>query len=428
MGDLEAEVAETTTKKGDVGFKDIYNAVGNMTFSERISAFGKVLRTETKNKHNLYRRVVNSSADRSVQIIDPLTGRQREMLMFGSNNYLGLATHPYVVEYVRKTIKEYGVGVGGPPLLNGYTRLHQDLEERLAAFKKKESCMLFSSGYNANVGLVTGLMTGNDFILFDEYMHASFCDGMKMGRIKCCNFRHNDVNDLELLLKKFSVNKKGSLFVAVEGVYSMIGDMAPLDKIARLCKSFDAVLIVDDAHGTGVLGTNGRGTADHFAVHDEVPIIMGTFSKSFGVTGGFLCSSKQAIDYIRFFARSYIFSASLPPVAVAAILAGLDVMENEPALFETLKKNIAYAVKSFNSLNFSVNTKSAIIALPIPEKMDIREAAWEFHVQGIFLNSVEYPAVPLQQQRFRISIMATHTREDIDRLVETVDRVWKKLA
>ena len=411
-----------------LNLKDIFSSVTNMFLEEKTSAFLKIVEAESGNAAQLYRRIMASPAGRVVKVLNPFNGELREMLMFGSNNYLGLANHPYVVEQVRKTIDTFGVGIGGPPMLNGYTTLHRELEERLADLKEKQSAIVFSSGYGANVGLVTGLVNHRDFVLYDEFMHTSFCDGLKMGQIKSCNFRHNDPEDLEKLLGRFSGNKSGDIFVAVEGVYSMTGEIAPLDKAAELCKRYGAYLIVDDAHGTGVLGNGGRGTAHFFGVQGDVPIIMGTFSKAFGMTGGFVCSSREIVEYLRYFARSYAFSASLPPVVISALLAGLDVMSKEPELLARLHSNIAYAVASLNKLSFSITTTTAIIALPVPKEMNLRKAAREFHEQGIFINSVEYPAVPLHQQRFRISIMATHTKEDIDRLVETVEFVWKKFG
>jgi glycine C-acetyltransferase len=405
--------------------KEMENRFNRLRFHERTTEFFRVIGEEFANSRSLYQRVAISPAGGKVTFADPLNSTPREMLMFGSNNYLGLANHPYVLEQVHKSMEHYGVGIGGPPLLSGYSCLHQELEERLAKLKTKESAMIFSSGYGANVGLVTGLCTSNDFILFDEYMHASFCDGMRMSRTKSCNFRHNDIHDLEALLEKFSGGGIKDIFVAVEGVYSMTGELAPLDRIVKICKRYDAHLIVDDAHGTGVMGEKGKGSADLFGVQEDVTVIMGTFSKSFGVTGGFICASKQIINYLRCFARSYVFSASLPPVVVAAVLAGLDVIERDPGIIERLRSNVAYAVSSLNKLGFEINTQSAIVALPVPSTMNITDAALEFHNRGVFINSIEYPAVPLNQQRFRVSIMATHEKDDIDRLVEAVRYVYE---
>ena len=371
-------------------------------------------------------REVITAADREVTIIDPLTGQRRSMLMFGSNNYLGLANHPYVREQVRRATVAYGVGIGGPPLLNGYTALHRELEERLAALKGKEDALIFSSGYGANVGVVTAIAHGTDRVFYDAYSHASFCDGIKMAGVPSFRFSHNNSGELQKLFEGGNRPHHGETYVGVEGVYSMDGDLAPLDEIVPLCKSHGAVLLVDDAHGTGVMGRNGRGTAEHFDVERDVDITIGTFSKTFAVTGGFVAGPKALIDYLRYFARSYMFSASLPPVVVAAVLAGLDVMECEPGLLADLRENVEYTVAGLQRLGFDLRSRSGIIPLRVPEGMDIRHAAYKFHERGIFVNSIEYPAVPISQQRFRISLIATHTKADIDRLLDAVEEVWSE--
>lgn len=376
------------------------------------------------NDHSLLsmRRVI-SPADREVVVLDPFTGLKKEMLMFGSNNYLGLANHPYVRAQVEKAMGEYGVGIGGPPLLNGYTDLHFQLEERLAAFKRAEACLIFSSGYGANVGLVTALLGNSDAIYYDTYSHASFCDGLKMAGQHGIRFPHNDMEALRQLLSKHQTN--GDTYIGVEGVYSMDGDLAPLDEILRMKAERNFIILLDDAHGSGVMGESGRGTAEYFGLEGMIDITMGTFSKAFGVTGGFVAASKPIVDFLRYFSRSYMFSASLPPVVIAAVLGGLDVIEREPELLVRLHANIAYAQKRLRGIGFDLSSPSPILPLRVPEGMDIRRAASKFHDRGIFVNSIEYPAVPLSQQRFRVSLMAIHTHEDIDRLVDAVDEVWE---
>jgi len=398
-----------------------------LSFSDRVRYFSGFLGELIQKRQSLYMRPITSPADREVEVFDPFTGKPKKMLMFGSNNYLGLANHPYVLEQVQNAIRQYGVGIGGPPLLNGYTSPHRQLEERLSALKNTEDTLIFSSGYGANVGLVTGLANPEDTVIYDEFSHASFCDGLKMMGGKSFRFHHNDLSSLTALLKKHTDLSSNDTFVGVEGVYSMDGDLAPLDKIVPLCKRNGAILLVDDAHGTGVMGKRGRGTAEHFEVEGEVDVIMGTFSKTFGAVGGFVSAAKPVIDYLRFFARSYMFSASLPPVIIAAVLAGLDVIEREPELLRQLRDNVQYAAAGFQKLGFSINPQAAIIALRVPETMNIRKAAYRFHEKGIFVNSIEYPAVPVNQQRFRISMMATHTKEDINRLLECAEEIWSEV-
>lgn len=403
---------------------DILIQTRKKSLKERTEYFSEFLGTIKRNNMGLYMRVVDSQADREVKILDTETGKTRKMLMFGSNNYLGLANNPYIKEKVKKAIEKYGIGIGGPPLLNGYTKLHYEVEEMLADFKKKESAMIFASGYGANLGLVSGLINKHDIILYDEYSHASLCDGIKLGRIESYSFKHNNPESLEEHLQKFSMTVTGDVFVCVEGVYSMDGDTAPLDQIAELCNRYNAYLIVDDAHGTGVTGNGGTGTAQQYGVENDVSVIMGTFSKAFGVTGGFVAADKAITDYLRFFARSYMFSASLPPIIVAAVKAGLEMIIEHPEIVKQLHSNINYAVTKFRENGFDIKTNTPIIALKVPGDMDIRKAVFKFHELGIFLNSIEYPAVPMNQQRFRISLMAIHTKEDINRLVSAACEVW----
>jgi len=403
--------------------RDILMNGKQLSLSDRIKTFSHFISDLKANQQHLYMRQIRSAANREVEIIDPYTKNKKKMLMFGSNNYLGLANHPYVREQVKKTIDKFGVGIGGPPLLNGYTNLYCELEEQLAALKHTEDSLLFSSGYAANVGLISALVNNNDKVIYDEYSHASFCDGLRMAKTDAVSFKHNNMEELKTLLNQ-NDNTTGDTFVGVEGVYSMDGDLAPLDKVISLCKKRKAILIVDDAHGTGVMGETGSGTAEQFGVDDMVDITMGTFSKTFGVCGGFVSTSRPIINYLRYFARSHMFSASLPPVVVAAVLAGLKIIKNEPEHLNNLKKNIKYTSAGLRNLGFNINPQSSIIALRVPETMNIRKSAYFFHKAGIFINSIEYPAVPLNQQRFRISLMATHTKEDINKLLAVIEEIW----
>ena len=398
----------------------VYLRSRNEKFAERLEIFKDFMSEQTLT----FKRTIVSEADREVMVRDPFTGVDQPMLMFASNNYLGLANHPHVKKQVAKAIDEFGCGIAGPPLLNGYIKLIEELEERLASFKSKEAAIVFSSGFLANVGVVSAVAEANDVIIYDELSHASFYDGIRLTKAKAVPFAHNDIQQMEELIEQHSKNAKGSVFVCIEGVYSMDGDIAPLDKISCVCKRYNAYLIVDDAHGTGVIGENGKGTASELGCEDDVDITMGTFSKVFGTCGGFITGSASLIEYLRFHARSYIFSASIPPPVAATVLAGLDVMENEPWLREQLLDNVQYAIKKLEPFGFHSPPQAAIITLGLPENMDIRKAAVLFHQKKIFINPIEYPAVPASKQRFRISMMATHTKEDIDSLVTAVEEIW----
>lgn len=392
---------------------------------KRVQSFYSFIEDLKNINEYTYQRLVISPMDREVIVKDLYTGDHHKMLMFASNNYLGLANHPYVKKKVNEALHNYGVGIGGPPLLNGYSILMAELEQRLADLKQQESAMIFSTGFSTNLGLLAALVEEDDLVLHDELSHASFYDGLRLAQVKAISFKHNNLEDLEEKLKLNSKNRKGEIFIGIEGVYSMDGDLAPLDRMLPLIKKYKAICLLDDAHGTGVLGKRGSGTSEHFGLCKDIDIAMGTFSKSFGMTGGFLAASKEVINYIRYFARPYVFSASLPPTTLAAVLAGIDVIEKEPWRREMLMQNVQYATQQLRPFGLVREPEAAIIALSVPQTMNLRKANYQFHQKGIFLNAIEYPAVPMDQQRFRISIMAEHTKKDIDQLVESIEQVWK---
>lgn len=407
----------------DLPLLDVLLQGRRLGFHERTALFsrflGGLLRHEPMG--GMFFRRVLSRVDREV-LVRNHDGSTQQMLMFGSNSYLGLPTHPRVIAAVQDAVDRWGAGVGGPPMLNGYADLHRALEERLAAFEGTEDVVIFGSGYGTNVGMMSTLPGSDDVVLYDESSHASFFDGLRLGGHQGVAFPHNDVAALEERLEALR-DRPGDRFVGVEGVYSMDGDLAPLDEIAAVCRRHDAILIVDDAHGTGITG-KGRGTAQHFGVHGTVDVVMGTFSKTFAVTGGFAACSKPVADYLRLVARSYVFSASLPPQTVAAVMAGLDVIEEEPERHARVMENARYLAEGLRHLGFAASPESAIFSLPVPPPLNIRPMAFAFHQRGFFLNHVEFPAVKPSAQRFRVSVMATHTREDLDRLLTAIEEVW----
>lgn len=409
---------------GRLGLRDLMLQSRRMKLHERTQFFSAWVRGMRRRGDSLHLRPIASPTDRVTLVGDHTTEGDRPMLMFGANSYLGLMTHPYVRQRMKEAIDEYGVGLSGSPLLNGRSRLHMALEERIAALKGKEDAVIFQSGYGANVGILSTLASRRDHIVCDRLSHASFMDGTKMSAARTLTFAHNDTAELAAILESLD-DEPGETFVGVEGVYSMDGDLAPLDEIAALCRDRDALLIVDDAHGTGVTGPAGRGTASHFGVADGVDLILSTFSKAFGVTGAAVATTRPIAEYLRYYARSYVFSTSLPPASVAAVMASLDVLEHEPGLHQRLLHNMAYTARGLRQLGLDLpEPESAIIAIKAPEGLNLRAAIYDLHRRGIFLNSIEYPAVPVNEQRFRISLMATHTEEDIDRLLEAFAAVW----
>ncbi|CTP82315.1 transferase [Xanthomonas translucens pv. arrhenatheri LMG 727] len=376
-----------------------------------------------------YHRQICSPADRQVLLRDGAGGAARPVLMFGSNNYLGLANHPHVRERVGRAIAEYGTGIGGPPFLNGYLRITRELEERLAAHKGQEDAMIFPSGFSANLALPGALARNGDRIYYDAYSHASWFDGLKLAGLSSRRFPHNDLQRLAHWLER-SGRCEQDTFVAVEGVYSMDGDLAPLDQLVPLCKRHSALLVVDDAHGSGVLGAQGGGSGEHFGVAQEIDVLMGTFSKTLAVNGGFVCASRPLIEYLRWISRSYMFSAALPPATIAAAHGALDVIAAEPERMRQLHANAAGLCARLNALpwGLDVSTPSAILIVHTPPDMDAKAAAMRLEQLGLFVNPVHFPAVPRGQERLRISVMATHTEQDLDRLAEGIDRIWGEHA
>ena len=394
----------------------------------QVAAFSHHYRLAAGDGELLYMRELQGPADAVVTVADPATGAPREMIMLGSNNYLGLANHPAVKSAVKEAVDAYGIGCGGPPLLNGTSRLHRELERQLAALKGCDDAVLFTSGFLANLGWVTALLRPQDVVIYDEYSHASLFDAIKLARCKSQFFAHNDMQELEAILASTRQRSpQANLVVSVEGVYSMDGDLAPLPEVRALCDRYGAWLMVDDAHGTGVMGASGAGTAEHFGVH-RVEIAMGTFSKAFGTAGGFIAGSQALIDYLRFFARSHMFSAALPHPVVASVLAGLAVMREEPWRRERLHENAAYLAEGLRGLGLAIDYESAILPLIVPVGVDLRALTRRVHEEGLFVNAIEAPAVPADAQRLRISLMATHERTHLDRAISVLSRVGREVG
>nr|BFD31454.1 pyridoxal phosphate-dependent aminotransferase family protein [Pigmentibacter ruber] len=404
---------------------------------EKVTPFNEFLSNILEQGKALYCRELMGPCEHSSLIFDQITKTPKKMLMFGSNNYLGLSTHPKVKEALIHAVENYGIGVGGPPLLNGMSTLHKKLERKLCEFKYGENAddydaMLFASGYQANLGWVKALISGNDILIYDELSHASLYDAVTylnndpFNKVKTLRFKHNNIAHLKILLERYSSICKGHIFVTTEGVFSMDGNLSKLKEISELCIKYKATLVIDDAHGTGILGENGRGSAEHWKINDAVPITMGTFSKVFAVTGGFLLAKKEVIQYMRYFARSYMFSAHLPPPIVAAILASIEVIQNERQLRKNLFSNVNYLVKNLNELDYGVTTDSAIIPILIPAKFDIREVNKFLNNHNLFINSIEYPAVAKNKQRLRLSVMATHTEEELKKVIKIFTKLKKE--
>jgi glycine C-acetyltransferase len=404
---------------------DFYDMDSDDIFAKTIP-FEKYFNDYTEKGYNSYQRTLLSECNNRVIIQDPITGELKKMIMMASNNYLGLSTHPKVIEAGINAYKKYGVGPGSAPLLGGTYDITRTLEEKLAKFKGCEDAITFSSGYAANVGTISALLRKGDVAIVDRLDHASIIDGCRLSGANIEVFQHQDLTKLKRCLEMSKKKYKGKLII-VDGIYSMHGDICPLPEIKEIADHYGAKLMVDDAHAIGVVGEHGRGTADYFGIEGSIDLVIGTLCKTLGATGGFLASSKEVVEYIRFHARSYFFSAALTPSTCAAAIAALEVIEEEPERREQLHKNVNYLQNKLVSKGLSINkTVSGILTLVIGNDVILRKMSKKIHELGLYINPVPFPAVPKGQARFRISLMATHTQEDLDEAADIIDIVYRE--
>jgi 8-amino-7-oxononanoate synthase len=350
----------------------------------------------------------------------------RRLIMCGSNNYLGLTTHPKVREAAEEAIRKYGTSCTGSRFANGTLEMHEQLERELAVYVNKEAALVFSTGMQTNLGTISALVSRGDVVILDKDDHASIVDGARLSWGETRRFRHNDMKDLEHVLS--SIPEKNGMLVVVDGLYSMGGDIAPLPEIAPLCKKYGARLMVDDAHAIGVLG-GGHGTSAHFGITDQVDIIMSTFSKSFASLGGFIAGDEPILHYIKHFARSLMFSASIPPSNVAAALAALEVMRSEPERIQRLLDIAEYMRKSFQKLGFNtLQSTTPVIPILIGDTMKTVLVWKMLFDSGVYVNPVITPAVAAGHELLRTSYMATHTDDQLDRVLSVFEQVGKQVG
>lgn len=368
-----------------------------------------------------YYKPISSGQDPIVKMADGSS-----VMMFGSNSYLGLSDDPRLKEAAIKAIEKYGTSCSGSRFLNGTLDIHEELEEKLARFVGKDQAVTFSTGFQVNLGVISALGFRGGYILLDDTDHACIIDGSRLSWSTVYKFKHNDMDALEKKLK--ACEPDAPKMIVVDGVYSMLGDLCPLPQICELAEKYNASVMVDDAHGLGVFGKNGSGTADYYGLTDKVDLIMGTFSKSFGSLGGFIAGSEPVINYLKHNARSLIFSASMTPAAVAAASKALDIMQSEPERIEHLWDITRYAHAKFRENGFDINaTQSPIIPLMVRDTRKAMQIVTLAYNEGIFITPVIAPAVPEKDVLIRFALMATHTKEHIDIAVEKLTKIFKQL-
>ena len=363
-----------------------------------------------------------SGAPRSrIDVVEQLHHeRLTGLINLASYNYLGLSYRPEVIEAACDAIRRFGTGSSGSPILSGTTELHEELGRRVADFKDKESCLLFPSGYSANLGVIAGLMRSGDLVVTDQFAHASIVDGIILSKAQVRYFRHNNAADLDRKLKDFN----GRKLVIVEGVYSMDGDLANLPEIVEVCRRNGARIMIDEAHSAFLFGKNGRGVAEHFGLDDEIDIHLGTFSKSLGGQGGYVTGSRKLVRYLKGFGRSHVFSCALAPGVVGGLIKACEIARNEPQLRDRLWENTALLQQHLREHGVDIgDSRSQVIPIMIRDDDRIFKVAEDMIRSGVYLNPVRYPAVGKHRSRLRISVTASHTHEELREAADIIARV-----
>jgi glycine C-acetyltransferase len=357
----------------------------------------------------------------------------KEVINLASNNYLGLANHPKLIEAAIKATREFGVGSGAVRTIAGTMRIHMELEEKIARFKNVEACVVFQSGFAANAGTVSAILGKEDFILSDELNHASIIDGARLSRATIKVFRHKDAAHCEQLLQELA-DKPGHKLVITDGVFSMDGDIGPVDKLAALAEKYGAIMMVDDAHASGVLGRNGRGSVDHFGMYGKVDVQVGTLSKAIGALGGYVCGSKDLIDYLYHRARPFLFSTSHPPSVAATCIAAFDILESEPERIQRLWDNTHYFQGELAGAGFNIGgvttpaTQTPITPIIIGEGRAAMEFSRALFDEGVMGTGIAFPTVPEGKARIRAIVTSEHTRDQLDRALETIEHVARRMG
>lgn len=396
---------------------------------ERMREFAIFQREWEKTEKYGYKMIREPSFGPRVKLSRPRSGGRNDYIVMGSNDYLGLGSHPEIIASAKKALDQYGFGSTGSPISTGTTKLHVDLAEKIARIHNKQAALLFNSGYAANVGIISSITTANDLIVADQFAHASIQDAMQMSKATSRFFKHNDVSHLKTILEKERNQYNGAL-VITEGVFSMDGDLARLDEIYRVAREYNCRIMVDQAHCFGVVGPNGLGIIDKYNLFKEIDIIMGTFSKICGGIGGFVTGSYDLVEWIRYFGRSQLFSVSLPPSTVAAVSTALDIFTSDRSLLENLKTNIQHFTKGLESIGYRFKTphESAVVPVIIGDESKMGTMYQSLLNDGVWCVPVVYPAVSRKNCRFRFTVMATHSIAELDYVIASLEKAMMKVG
>ena len=415
---MEASITETAVQESIANRYNLIHGAGASDAFQKAFDFNSADLARQMNCYPYYQTIDQNEGPQA--IIDGKT-----CIMLGSNNYLGLTIDQRVREAGISALKNFGPSLTGSRLLNGTHKLHEQLEDELAKFLNKEAALVFTTGYQANIGVTTALVGKNDYLIMDRFNHASITDGAGLAKGHKVYYEHNDMQSLEKTLQ--SIPHDAGKIIMIDGVFSMEGDLADLPSITKLARKYNARVIVDDAHGVGVVGEAGRGTANHFNLENETDLIVGTFSKALASVGGFVAGDKKVIDFIRHFGRSILFSASLPPASVASALEALRIMQIEPERVSRLSNNAEYMREQLQQLGFNIgHTTTPIIPIIVGNDMKALMLWRDLLNAGVYVNSVIYPAVAKNQALLRTSYTSEHTKEHLDKALEIFSKMKSK--
>ncbi|GAB1416271.1 pyridoxal phosphate-dependent aminotransferase family protein [Paludibacter sp.] len=414
---------ETTFNLENLTLKD-FEKNNNLPLKKRANLFYDFYLFNSQKQYSNYRISSKYGSSPQTTIINPYTGKEEEMICFVSNDYLGFTKHPKMIEASKKAIQKYGTGAGSSPLIGGQSVLHDKLEEKISKFFNKEAAITYTSGYASNSGTLLALLGSQDIAILDMGVHASVLEGCIMTNKKY--FLHNDVVSLERILSQ-TKDLYRNTFIIIDGIYSQDGDIAPLKEIITLAKVYNAYIVLDDAHGVGVVGRTGKGVCELYNIFDEIDIITGTFSKTFASVGGFVVANQKIIMYLKFMASSNIFSAAATPQSVASVIKAIELLEEEPQWVQKIQSNINHFKKGLKSLNIDFGkSESAIFPIMIRNENRTKEMGKLLLKNGIYANPIMYPAVSRKQTRIRMSVLATHSTEMLDKTLNILNDVLQK--